>query len=150
MVGYRGEAEHVDSSTIAAELRSVLGRLRRRLREQVDPAELTPSQVAALVRLERDGPLTTSTLARAEGVRSQSMGATVAALQVAGLVSGEPDPTDRRQTLLSLTPACRDRMTVGRAARQDGLVRVSARELAPDDRRPLADALTLFRRIAGA
>ncbi|WP_428393413.1 MarR family winged helix-turn-helix transcriptional regulator [Lichenicoccus sp.] len=140
----------MDADALAAKLRSVLSKLRRRLREQANPTELTPSQVAALSRLDRDGPLTTSALARAEGVRSQSMGATVAVLQTAGLVSGEPDPADRRQTLLSLTPACRDRVTVDRAARQDWLVRIIDRELAPDELRRLASALTLLRRIADA
>ncbi len=76
------------ASALAAELRALLGKLKRRLREQADSVDLTPSQVSALLRLEREGPSTVSTLARGEGVRPQSMGATVATLEAAGLVSG--------------------------------------------------------------
>ena len=48
----------------------------------------------ASFRLEKDGPATASSLARAEGMRPQSMGAVVAALESAGLMRGAPDPTD--------------------------------------------------------
>jgi DNA-binding MarR family transcriptional regulator len=95
------------SAALAVQLHDVMGKLRRRLREQTDAGDLPPSQVNVLRRLEREGPITVSALARAAGIRSQSMGATVAALQSAGLVAGAPDPADGRQTLLSLTPACR-------------------------------------------
>ncbi len=135
---------------LAAELRAILSKLKRRLREQADAGDLTPSQVAALLRLERDGPLTTSALARAEGVRSQSMGTTVAALQNAGLVGATPDPADGRQTILAITPACKKCMATGRAARQDWLSRVLNRELTPGEQRQLGRAIVLLRRIAEA
>src|ERR1700761_2019053 len=96
---------------LAAQLRALVSTFKRRLREQADVGDLTPSQASALVRLEREGPATLSALARAEGVRSQSMGAIVAVLQAAGLVSGAPDPADGRQTILSITPACREWLT---------------------------------------
>jgi len=100
---------------LAAELRIVIGTLTRRLREQAHSEDLTWSQKSVLIRLERDGPATVTALARTEGVRSQSMGATVAALEAAGLVSGSPHPKDGRQTILSLTPACRDWIEASRA-----------------------------------
>ena len=90
-------------------------------------------------RLDADGPATISALARAEGVRPQSMGATVAALEAAGLTQGRHDPDDGRQTLISLTPACRERLTQGRAARQDWLTRQIER-LTPEERARLAAA----------
>jgi hypothetical protein len=43
----------------------------------------------------------------------------MAALEAAGLVSGTPDPNDGRQTTLSLTAACRQKVKAGRAARED-------------------------------
>ena len=134
---------------MAADLRSLVGRLKRRLREQGGDQDLSPSQISALLRLERDGPMTVTALAAGEGVRPQSMGATIAALQVAGLVGGEPDPTDRRQTLLSLTDACRDWIKAGRAARQDWLVRAIERELTPREQEELARAIELLKRLAG-
>src|SRR5258708_22352817 len=96
------------ASDLAQGLRALLGKLKRRLREQAGVGDLAPSQVSVLLRLEKDGPATASSLARAEGMRPQSMGAVVAALVNAGLVIGAPDPTDGRQSLLSLTDACRE------------------------------------------
>src|ERR1700734_2000509 len=92
-------------ATLAAELRAAIGKLSRRLREQAHLNDLTWSQISVLYRLERDGPATVTTLARAEGMRQQSMGANISALEVAGLVIGRPDPDDGRQTILSLTLA---------------------------------------------
>ncbi len=41
---------------LAGELRVLIGRLMRRLREQASVGDLTSSQVSVLRRLERDGP----------------------------------------------------------------------------------------------
>lgn len=135
---------------LAVELHEMVGKLRRRLREQADAGDLPPSQVAVLRRLEREGPVTVSALARAAGMRSQSMGATVAALQAAGLVTGAPDPADGRQTLLSLTPACRRWIRQNRAARQDWLLRAIDAELTTREQHELARALALLNRIVHA
>ena len=137
----------LDIANLAADLRALVGRLKRRLREQGSVGDLTPSQIAVVRRLDADGPATISALARAEGVRPQSMGATVAALEAAGLTQGRPDPDDGRQTLISLTPACRERLTQGRAARQDWLTRQIER-LTPEERARLAAAADILRRLS--
>jgi DNA-binding MarR family transcriptional regulator len=140
---------HGPSSSVplAQALRAFVGTLKRRLREQADTGDLTPSQTAVLLRLERDGPATTSSLARSEGMRPQSMGALVAALEAAGLVAGAPDPADGRQTLLSLTEPCRDWLEHGRAARQDWLSRSIEARLSPEERDQLAAAIPLLQRL---
>ena len=102
------------SVALAEALRSVVGKLKRRLRDQADTGDLTPSQTAVLLRLEKDGPATASGLGRAEGMRPQSMAPVIAALESAGLVKGAPDPADGRQTLFSLTDACRKWVAEGR------------------------------------
>jgi DNA-binding MarR family transcriptional regulator len=56
-----------------------------------------------MARLARDGPATTADLARAEGMKPQSMGATIAALEERGIVERKPHPTDRRQVNIELT-----------------------------------------------
>jgi DNA-binding MarR family transcriptional regulator len=132
---------------LAEELRGFIGKLMRRLREQSDAGDLTPSQTAVLLRLESDGPATTSSLARMEGMRPQSMGAVVAALDAAGLVAGAPDPADGRQTLLSLTDHCRQWLSHGRAARQDWLSRTIEGRLSPEEQDRLAAAMPLLRRL---
>lgn len=135
------------TASLAVELHDVVGKLRRRLREQATVGDLPPSQVLVLRRLERDGAATVSALARAAGMRSQSMGATVAALQSAGLVTGAPDPQDGRQTLLSLTPSCRKWLKDNRAVRQDWLLRTIQAELSAREQQQLAHALTLLQRL---
>jgi DNA-binding MarR family transcriptional regulator len=134
-------------SVLAQDMRALLGKLKRRLREQAHVGDLTPSQVSVLLRLEKDGPATASSLARAEGMRPQSMGPIIAALEGAGLVSGGPDPTDGRQTLLSLTDACRKWVEEGRAARQDWLTRTLQARLSPQEQDELAKAVELLKRL---
>ncbi len=132
---------------VAGELRVLAGQLKRRLREQASLGDLTLSQVSVLRRLEGDGPATVTMLARVEGMRPQSMGANVAALQAAGFVSDTPDPADGRQTLWSITPACREWIKAGRAAREDWLFRAIQKQLAPDELDQLAGVLPLLRRV---
>ena len=138
------------ASALARDLRLLVGALKRRLREQAHTGDLTPSQASVLLRLEREGPATVTSLARAEGIRPQSMGATVAVLEAAGHVANAPDPADGRQTLLSLTPACRAWITAGRAAREDWLSRAIHRELDAAEQHRLAAALTLLKRVVAS
>ena len=135
------------ASTLAGEIRTVGGKLKRRLREHGGSDDLTPSQVSVVLRLERDGSATVSSLARAEGMRPQSMSAVVTPLQEAGLVSGSPDPSDRRQTLMSLTPKSLKRLQEGRAARQDWLTTRISQKLSVDEQEKLQAALELLTRL---
>ena len=135
------------ASTLAQELRAVFGKFKRRLREQSLVGDLTPSQVSVLLRLEKDGPATASQLARAEAMRPQSMASVVAALEALNLVSGAPHPTDGRQTLLSLTDSCRQRLREGRAARQDWLTRIIQTRLSRQEQAELATSVALLKRL---
>ena len=135
------------ASELAQSLRALVRKLKRRLRDQAHIGDLTPSQVSVLLRLEKDGPATASSLARAEGMRPQSMGPIIAALEGAGLVSGGPHPTDGRQTLLSLTETCRKWVEQGRAARQDWLTRILQARLSPEEQDKLAQAVELLKRL---
>jgi len=110
--------------------------------------DLTSAQKSVIHRLEQDGPVTVSTLSRAESVRPQSMRVTVASLEKLGLVSGIPDPTDGRKTFFSLTAACRETLRSGRAAREDWLTRALQAQLTPREQEQLAAAVELFKRLA--
>ena len=142
-----GRPASARASALAEDLRLLIGRLKRRLREQGDHGDLTPSQLAVLLRLEKHGPATVSSLARAEGMRPQSMSAAISALEAAGHVRGTPDPDDGRQTLMSLTDACRERIRAGRAARQDWLSRTITARLTPREQDELAAAVGLLQRL---
>ena len=132
---------------LAAEIRTVGGKLKRRLREHGGRSDLTPSQISVLLRLEKDGSATVSSLARAEGMRPQSMSTIVAPLQEAGLVRGAPDRNDGRQTLMSLTPKCLKWLQEGRAARQDWLTATITQRLSAQEQEKLRAALELLTRL---
>lgn len=134
-------------AALAGELHAVLGKLKRRLREQADAGDFTNSQKSVLLRLERDGPATVSMLARAEGVRPQSMRVTVAALEAAGAVSGKPDPNDGRQTFVSLAPSFIKIVKTGRLAREDWLFRALDARLTAGEQEQLAAAVKLLDRL---
>jgi DNA-binding MarR family transcriptional regulator len=143
----KAEFDAVSVSALAAELHTLASKLKRRLREQASARDLTPSQTSVLGHLDRNGPTTVTALARMEGVRSQSMGATIAVLEAAGLVKGSPDPEDGRQTILSLTPACRELIRSGRAARHDWLFRAIQAKLTPQEQEQLAASMRLLNRL---
>ncbi|MDR3535348.1 MAG: MarR family transcriptional regulator [Acetobacteraceae bacterium] len=136
------------ASALAEALHALFGKLKRRLRGQAIPGDLTWAQISVLRRLDRDGPATVTTLARAEGVRPQSMGATIAALQAAEMVTGAPDPDDGRQTILSLSAACKDWIEAGRAARQDWLLQAIRTKFSPAEQEELVRAVALLERLA--
>lgn len=136
-----------DPTTIAQDVRAIFRAMRRRFREQAPAGEFTPSQVAVLNRLEQGGPATASALARAEGMRPQSMGPIIAALDSAGLIAGTPDPLDGRQTLLALTDLWRDQIRARREARQDWLERTISARLSVQEQQDLARATALLWRI---
>src|ERR1700748_2644800 len=135
------------AAALAEDLRLLIGTLKRRLREQGQREDLPPSQVAVLLRLEKHGPATVSSLARSEGMRPQSWSVAIAALEGAGLVRGAPDPDDGRQTIMSLTDTCRERLRAGRAARQDWLLRTIAARLSAREQDELAAAVGLLKRL---
>src|SRR5580700_8735189 len=97
----------IDQAAVAAQLRAVSVGLVRRLRSAASPGDLTWSQESALLRLETGGPQTVSQLARAEGTRSQSMGAIVASLEAQGLADRAADPADGRQSVITVSDAGR-------------------------------------------
>ncbi|WP_158750311.1 MarR family winged helix-turn-helix transcriptional regulator [Acidobacterium sp. S8] len=132
--------------TLATEIRAVYRKLKLRLREHGGGNDLTPSQASVLLRLE-NGSATVSSLARAEGMRPQSMSAIVLPLQESELVSGAPDPSDGRQTLMSLTPKCLKWLEEGRAARQDWLTATISRKLSVREQAKLQAALELLTRL---
>ncbi|WP_423394539.1 MarR family winged helix-turn-helix transcriptional regulator [Burkholderia sp. LMG 21824] len=141
-------SEALPLAGLAGELRISVGKLMRRMREQIHPNDLTSSQKSVLLRLDRDGPATVSALARAESVRPQSMRVTVATLETLGAVSGEPDPSDGRQTLIALTPGFRKVLQANRAAKDDWLFRALHAQLSEAEQAELASAVKLLQRLA--
>jgi DNA-binding MarR family transcriptional regulator len=111
-----------------------------------NPDGLTWSQTVALSRLEKAGPMTTADLARAESVKPQSMGATLAELEREGLVERRPHPTDGRQVLFALTAEGIEARRKRSAAKQKWLLAAMA-ELDPAERQTLMSAVALIKRL---
>lgn len=135
------------ASELALEMRTLIGKLKRKLRDHSGHEDFTSSQAAVLLRLEKDGPATVSNLARTEAMRPQSMSAVIDPLEAVGLVSGAPDPNDGRQTLLSLTQKCRELLHERRAAKQDWLTKTILAKLSAQEQEQLAVALEILARL---
>jgi DNA-binding MarR family transcriptional regulator len=139
--------EEPDVGDVAVELREVIGLLLRRMR-QTSPGDLTLPENAALARLNRTGPTTSSALAKLEQISPQSMGATLAGLEARGLVARHADPEDGRRVLLSLTEAGQRVMQDKRNARNEQLAKVLAATFTPGEIRQLAAVAPLLERLA--
>lgn len=141
-------APSAELAEAAARLRVLTGQLTRRLRAASEGTDVTLSQASALSRLDREGPATTVTLARAERVRPQSMGATLAALEEAGLVERSPHPSDRRQAIMSLTEQGRLRLAEVRREREGWIASALAERLDEREQAVVVEALGLLARLA--
>ncbi len=133
--------------TAVSELLLATGQLLRRLRAESNPSELTWSQSVIIARLEQAGWMTTADLARAEAVKPQSMGASLAALEEDGLVQRRPHPTDGRQLLYGLTDAGIDTRRRNTVLKREWLSAAIAK-LDPADRQTLIAAAGVMKRLA--
>ena len=126
----------------------VFGRLRRRIRALALVDDLSPSQAAVLTRLHKDGPSSTTELARAEAVSHQAIGAILGVLQARGFVERSSDPTDGRRQLISVTAAGVAQAENTTGAREEWLARVLQDGLTEDERRAVRHAMALLDRLA--
>jgi DNA-binding MarR family transcriptional regulator len=88
---------------LAVRLRLAITRTSRRLRQEAGTG-LSPSLNSALATIDNHGPLTPSELAMRERVQRPTATRLVARLEELGVLQRAADPTDRRSSLLSVTP----------------------------------------------
>lgn len=132
---------------LASRLRISVMRLGRRLRQQRPDDLLTPSQIAALSTLDRDGALTLGELAAREHVQPPSMTRITAALEDLGLVSRTGHPTDKRQVLFAITPEGAKLIAEDRK-RRDAWLCQRLKEFTPEELDTLREAAPLLERLA--
>jgi DNA-binding MarR family transcriptional regulator len=137
-----------DVNDIAAALRISIGLLLRRLRQAPAEGELTLPESSALARLDRGGPATASALARLEQISPQSMGATLGALELRGLVERRSDPGDGRRVVLSVTEAGLEVLRNRRNARTEVLAEALSTRFTRTELRQLMAAAPLLERLA--
>jgi DNA-binding MarR family transcriptional regulator len=123
-----------------------IGLLVRRVRAAAASHELSLTEFAVMARLDRNGPATTADLARAEGMRPQSMGTTIAALEAMGMVERRPHPTDGRQVNIELTAKGTAVRNSAKDAKRTWLAQAVA-QLDEHDRETLFKAGEIMRRM---
>ena len=131
----------------AGDLRVLIGRLRRRLKELDPPDGLSPTQLSVLSRLASEGPASPGALATAERVRPQSMGATLAILEERGLIERRPDPEDGRRQVVSLTPLGDEGIRDSRRQRQEWLAHALRERFTGAELATVTEALALLDRL---
>jgi DNA-binding MarR family transcriptional regulator len=126
-----------------------MGQMVRRLRAESASHELSWTQTAVLARLDREGPKTTADLARAESVKPQSMGITLAFLEERGVVARSAHPTDGRQIVFALTDEGH-RVREKTVADKRAWLTKAVAELTPEEQQTLFAATDIIRRLVGS
>lgn len=139
--------EELDVDELAGALYRGVALIVRRLKQLQAPDELTLPQRTALARLDRGGPSSAASLARAEQITPQAMAVTLGALEKRGLVKRRPDPHDGRQVVMSLTKSGRAVLHHDRDARARQFTKVLAEKFSGAELRLLARAAPLIERL---
>ena len=137
-----------DDYEVAAALRVAIGMLVRKMRQAHLPGELTLSETWALSRLDRNGPATSSELAKLDRISPQSMGATLATLEQRGLIERRRDPADGRRVVLSITAAGRQLVNDRRGARSEMIAAALRDGFTTAERNQLLAIAPLLERLA--
>lgn len=140
-----------DVEAAVDELALAIGLLLRRVRAEApsESHDLSWTQKAVLSRLDKEGPATIAELARAEGVKPQSMGTAVSFLEQQGFVERKPHPTDGRQVNIKLTAKGQSVRKTTRDAKLRWLSQTIA-ALDQPDQAALFRAAQIIKRIAEA
>ncbi|WP_284982631.1 MarR family transcriptional regulator [Arthrobacter sp. efr-133-TYG-118] len=136
-----------DSADLGDLFHAAFRGLRRTWAEQLSPWELTPHQWRALMTLMRPAPgepMRLKDLAERLRIAPRSATEVVDQLEVKALVRRDPDPTDRRATLVAATPAGQQLFAKISAERRGKSSEYFAR-LSAEDRAQLARILGQLR-----
>ncbi|AHC27269.1 MULTISPECIES: Rv0880 family HTH-type transcriptional regulator [Mycobacteriaceae] len=118
-------------------------RLARQLRFRRPDSPVSLSQLSALATLVKEGPITPGALAARERVRPPSMTRVIASLVDLGFVDRIAHPDDRRQVLVSVSPAGMELIEAERRASREWLQQ-RLDELTADERATLLAAADLM------
>ncbi len=133
------------TASLADRLRVSIGRLARRLRQQ-SLGGLTPSQASVISTLDVHGPMTMGRLAEHEGIAKPSVTGIVGRLVDKGLVEKRDDSSDRRSSIVAITPEGSQLLEQRRRERTAYLAR-RIEQLDGDDRAVLERAVVLLEKM---
>jgi len=136
-----------NNAELAHALRPSVLRLARRLRQvRADSSDLQSNQLSVMAVLLNEGDLLMGELAARERIQPPSMTRIVNGLEERGYVARRPDPSDRRQCLVTVTESGRQIILANRQRRDEWLT-VRIAELDPADRRVLRQAVAILDKV---
>jgi DNA-binding MarR family transcriptional regulator len=144
----RTPAEALDIET-AARLRTVIGRLSRRLRSTAAArqAGLTPTKISVLLTVARTSPTRLADLGALEGLNPTLLSRVTTELVAAGLLERSSDPDDRRAAWIKISRAGRRLAERMRTERTEA-VNAASRGLTAEECRRLEEALPALEALA--
>jgi len=134
-----------DPGLLASDLRLVVGRLARRLRQRGETG-VSASLLSAMWTIERLEPVTLGDLASFERVQPPTVTRVVAKLEEQGLAIREGHESDRRSFRIRLTPQGRRLLDRTRTRRTAYLAR-GLKDVSEADRETLRKAVRILERV---
>ena len=132
---------------VALRLGTAIARLARGFRTAPAGHDLSPSQLAVLAAVVRQGPLGLSALAEGEAINPTLLSRIVGRLEAEGLLERRAAESDRRCVVVAATPAGRRLQKRVRAARSAALA-AGLEALSSAERRAVMAALPALERMA--
>ncbi|MEP6842647.1 MAG: MarR family transcriptional regulator [Pseudolysinimonas sp.] len=129
------------------ELRMLLQRVARRIRNNRADGMMSDTQLGVLFRLELS-PATPGQLAERDRVTPPSMNRTLNTLEAAGFVARSPDPDDARKVVVTITNSGLELIFETRRLRTRWFTQQLA-ELSAPERAAMEAVIPVLRRIAG-
>lgn len=137
----------LSDAQVAAIVRGVL-RLGRRLRAERPADSVALSALAILSTLYNHGPMAAARLAEIERLQPQSLTRLIQDLEERGLIARQPDSSDRRTLLISLTDAGLRAYAYDISARHAWLSQAMAERLTGDEQALLLMASEVMAKLA--
>jgi len=126
-------------------LRLAATRLSRLMRQQAE-TDLTPTKLAHLATIDREGPMSLGDLACAERVTAPTVTKVVRELEALELVSREVDDADKRVSLVRVTPLGAQTITASRT-RKDAWLTEQLADLSAAELESLEGAVAILERL---
>ncbi|GAB3588889.1 MarR family winged helix-turn-helix transcriptional regulator [Hymenobacter daeguensis] len=137
-----------DTQQLAAELRTVVSRLVKKLRNHSSMhSSLSLTERAVVKLLAQHGQLLPSELAAQEKVTTQSMSQILRHLSELGYLTRQPSATDKRKVFIALSDAGRDFVATVHQETSEWLHQALQQTCSPADLASLGQALPVLARL---